>query len=49
VYKTPIPVTALIIENTGDNKLKKANGKYTRVGTPKVLATKLPAIPHGIK
>ncbi len=45
----PIPVNPLIIDKTGDNKLKKQNGKNAKVETPRVLAAKAPATPQGIK
>ena len=49
IFSIPNPVKALTIEKTGESKLKKTNGKYVRVGIPKVLATKLPAIPQGTR
>lgn len=45
----PIPVNPLMIEKTGEKRLKKTNGKKWRTGTPKVAAAKEPATPHGIK
>lgn len=45
----PIPVNPERIEKTGENRLKNANGKKARTGTPKVDAANEPATPQGMR